>query len=317
MSISVLCACGARLYLDDLMAGQEVICPDCQEKVKAPAVKQQQPRTSLLAVVSVVLALAGAFTVVGTVAAVLVGLAALVQIARHRDRLRGVGFALLGIIVGLLFTALTLFALTTGRVYDLGGRLREGMLRDQVDTTGPLTIRRDAAGFVITRPSDRWGVARQGPIEDVVVRALANDSDLFLVQTAHYAFVDVRRQSRAAATLHGCEAEVVAGLTLQPGPALEIPDTRRAPETQARRRGSQVLPPPRNEQGEEMTRVGGRELLVEVTCGQQVWTFLIRLYRTPAGELYTLRGYTRTPLYPLAEAEIRQALDSFRIIEDR
>src|SRR5205085_2801140 len=84
-------------------------------------------RTSALALCSAVLALATAFTVVGTLAAVGLGIAALVSIGRQRDKLAGHGLAVFGIVAGAALTALTLLALTTSELFGLGGReaLRE------------------------------------------------------------------------------------------------------------------------------------------------------------------------------------------------
>src|SRR5579872_4982561 len=100
MALSLTCDCGARFEVEDTLAGQEVSCPECQQPLKAPALQALPVQTSALAIASAVLALAGAFTVVGTLAAVGLGIAALVSIARHRDRLAGSGLALFGILAG-------------------------------------------------------------------------------------------------------------------------------------------------------------------------------------------------------------------------
>src|SRR5438045_2244643 len=69
MALSLSCACGARFDVDDAQAGKEVVCPECQQSVKAPAASPAVVTTDW-ALASVVLALAGAFTVVGSLAAV-------------------------------------------------------------------------------------------------------------------------------------------------------------------------------------------------------------------------------------------------------
>src|SRR5262245_8798641 len=151
MALSLTCDCGARFEVEDTLAGQEVSCPECQHPLKVPAQGAAPPRTSLYALASAVLALIGAFTVVGTAAAVVLGVAALVSIARHRPRLTGVGFAAFGIGAGAVFTALTLFALGRGELFGFGDALRERTMADQVDLTGPLEVR--GRGFALTRPS--------------------------------------------------------------------------------------------------------------------------------------------------------------------
>src|SRR6516164_8034723 len=102
MPLSLICACGARIELEDALAGQEVACPECQQPLKAPAgdAQAQPMRTSGLAIASLVLAVTGAFTVVGTLAAVVLGLAAVGFILRRRDRLAGLGYAVAGIAIG-------------------------------------------------------------------------------------------------------------------------------------------------------------------------------------------------------------------------
>src|SRR4051812_32084289 len=119
MSLSLTCACGARFELDDTFAGQEVHCPDCQQKLQAPGLSgpASARRTSDWALASMVLALVGAFTVLGTVAAVLCGVVGLIRIGRDRDRVAGAGFALFGIVAGVIFTALTVFALVSGDLF--------------------------------------------------------------------------------------------------------------------------------------------------------------------------------------------------------
>lgn len=65
-------------------------------------------RTSGLAVMSLTFALVGAFTIVGTIAGIVLGVVALRQIARQPSKLAGVGLARAGILVGAFFTFFTL-----------------------------------------------------------------------------------------------------------------------------------------------------------------------------------------------------------------
>src|SRR5262245_30616347 len=104
MAILLTCDCGARFEVEELLAGQEVSCPECQHALQVPA-RPTPPRTNLLALASVVLCLLGAFTILGTLAAAVLGVLAIVQINRDREHLTGTGFALFGIIGGLGFTA--------------------------------------------------------------------------------------------------------------------------------------------------------------------------------------------------------------------
>ena len=84
MALTLSCSCGATFDVEDTFAGQTVSCPECHASLKAPVLRRGPLRTSGLAVASTVLALVGAFTLVGTLAAVLCGLAALVWARQER-----------------------------------------------------------------------------------------------------------------------------------------------------------------------------------------------------------------------------------------
>ena len=73
MPLSLICDCGARFEVEDALAGQTVSCPECQQPLKAPAAQRPTLRTSAFALASFLLAVVGAFTVVGTIAAVILG----------------------------------------------------------------------------------------------------------------------------------------------------------------------------------------------------------------------------------------------------
>jgi hypothetical protein len=303
------CDCGARFEVDDALAGQEITCPECQQPLKAPGRGSAPPRTSGLALASVVLALVGAFTVVGTLAAVCFGLAALVRIRRHRDRLAGAGFAVFGVVAGLTFTALTLFALSRNELFGLGGWLREHTMAGQVDTTGPLTV--DVPGGAsITRPSEKWGRVARGQGDDPAVGHLQTDRDLLLLNVSRYAYVDVkadRNNNRLPIDTY-CDLvmgdfrpRVAPGLD-EDGPFGAFSEPEPQGPWQPSRSGDFDV----------------RERAVKVRRGGQVWIFLIRVYRktddpgatTP---IYVVRGYTQARSYARNEAELRRAMDSFRV----
>src|SRR4051794_647426 len=100
MAISLTCSCGARLEIDDAFAGKVVPCPDCQRPLKTQADEPHaEPRdvpVSGLAIASVILALVGGFTVVGSLVAIGLGYLALRQIARAPDKVGGVNLARAG-----------------------------------------------------------------------------------------------------------------------------------------------------------------------------------------------------------------------------
>src|ERR1700730_6793465 len=100
MSLSLTCRCGTHFEVEESFAGQEVTCPQCQQPVKAPAAARGPIRTCDFAIASLVLALVGAFPVVGTVAAILLGIVSIIRIHRNRQRLAGMGYAVSGIVCG-------------------------------------------------------------------------------------------------------------------------------------------------------------------------------------------------------------------------
>ena len=314
MALALTCDCGARFEVEDTLAGQEVSCPECQQPLKAPALQALPVQTSALAIASAVLALAGAFTVVGTLAAVGLGVAALVSITRHRDRLAGSGLAVFGIFAGGALTGLTLLALTTSELFGLPGWLREKVMADQIDTSGPLEVVAAAGGFAITRPSEKWGQANANALEDLVLAGLQKDRDLLLVQPARNAFVDVRvvRNSKGL-TVEGCREEVLKELEsvrdnpFQDGDEDDFPQRRRPGWSRPVQVESERQLP-------ALEGAEGRELVVDIRRAGQAWRFLVRYYKKPGRPLYVIRAYTQKRNFRRVEEELRRALDSFRIL---
>src|SRR5439155_9402900 len=111
MSLALSCACGARFEVEETFAGQEISCPDCHQPMAVPSRRRQPVRTSGLAVASVVLSLVGAFTLVLTLLAALLGGVALLSIRRNGDRITGAVYAVFGMVAGLVFSGLFLVAI--------------------------------------------------------------------------------------------------------------------------------------------------------------------------------------------------------------
>jgi hypothetical protein len=59
----------------------------------------------------------------------------------------------------------------------------------------------------------------------------------------------------------------------------------------------------------------GQELVVDIHRAGQGWRLLIRFYKTKAGALYIARAYTQRRTFRRVEGELRQALDSFRLLQ--
>jgi hypothetical protein len=139
MPISVTCQCGARLEIDEKFLGKEIPCPDCQRPLptKAPAAPPpldlpDYRRTSGLAVLSLTLALVGAFTLVGTIAAIAIGILALKEIAGKSNKLDGINLARAGIVLGAIFAVITLASMVSPTVFGLDVFLREMALASRL-----------------------------------------------------------------------------------------------------------------------------------------------------------------------------------------
>lgn len=300
------CACGTRFEVDESLAGQEVLCPECQQPLQAPAAARPPLVTSGWALASVLLALLGAFTIVGTLAAVIFGIVALVTIARHRDRLTGAGFAVFGICIGVLFTVLTVVAMNAADVFGLETWIRERTMTRQVDTTGPLEVVQGIKGFAITRPSEKWGQIQDNESDDPAVGLFQNNLDLLLMQLPRHAFIDVRAlSSPPLQTLDQSEAEVLSEFETQRHNPFEDDDDFR-PATRVHRLGGGRLAAKDGMEGREMT--------LELRCGGKPWLVLIRLHRRDNGRIYVVRAYAPKRRFDAIRGELVSALNSFRIL---
>jgi hypothetical protein len=308
MPISLTCDCGARFEVEDGLAGREVGCPECQAPLAVPASPSAPPRTSGLALASTILALVGAFTVLGTVAAVVVGVLALSAIARDRQRLTGTGFALFGIVAGIAFTALTLFALGTNELFGLGGYVRERAMAGRVDTSGPLAV--SGTDWTITRPSEKWGRVQGDRSDDPAVWDLQASRDLLLMNLAQHAYIDVHKEANPHPQTLDWQLDTTfkQEFTGQGGAEQDRPPMRLAPP---RRLSDRRLPESGTAEGHEAIYTGRR--------GGQRWTFIVRAYRRlkdgpqGGGPVYFVRAYAPTRRFKDLEDELRKALDSFRI----
>jgi hypothetical protein len=322
MALSLTCACGARFEVEDTLAGQEIRCPECAQPLKAPALRQAPRRTSGFALASVVLALTGAFTILGTLAAIALGVVALVHVARNREQITGASFAVFGIAVGVVFTGLTLLAFSSNGLFGLSGLVNRAKLasRVQIDYPGPLEVEVPEKGFALTRPSKTWGVINlkgaatktEDPILDALFHA---NPDLLLVQPERYAFVDVRREALdGVRTMDACQENFLQDLRADRRAARDPwsdPEVGPARVTGVVLRQSRKLEPDKG--------VERRELLVDLTVGRETWSFLVRLDKTPDGQLYVTRAYARKRDFRDAGLikELRQALESFRILKEK
>jgi hypothetical protein len=307
MAISLTCDCGVLLEVDETFAGQTITCPDCRRALQVPAPGQEPRRTSALAITSLVLALAGAFTVVGTLLAAVLGGAALLTLKRQRDTLAGRGFAVAGLVLGLVLTGVTLFAYTSVELFGLDALLHEPQWAGKLDYDGPLEVERPRDGFSITRPSKDWGV----------LKTRRSDADFFpghtpegvlLVNPKEGAYVAVVPVSVPDNwTLEECRDKAkdeFARLDLASG---DGPGRHTLP-ARVTVVSSKTLP----DKGDTETA----ELVVVKQARRQERKFVLRVVRNKRDTImYLVAGGARSSHFAAHEAELRRALDSFRTLE--
>jgi hypothetical protein len=303
MALTLVCRCGTRFTVEETFAGQAVACPECQEPVRVPAADRQRRRTSGYAVASVVLGLTFMFTVVGTAISTLLGVIALVSIARHRDRLAGAGYAWFGIVWGLLFTGLSLFAFTRGELLMVGEELQAYLNRNEIERGGPAEVLRAEDGFAISRPSDEWGVAKAK-----LHKTIGEDSSLVLVDPRRDSYLTVSAHEAGGATAAEWRENFLAYFR-QPQKKPATLNDQAAQPKKFRLRATRKAAAPAGADVEEAE--------FDVRLLNQPITFLVRFVR-PAddGKMYVLKFWCHARRYPRMEAEVRRSLDSFRLVAD-
>jgi len=322
MALSLTCVCDARFELEDTLAGQTITCPECQQPLKAPSVQTtgSARRTNLLALLSAVLAVVGAFTLIGSAAAVVLGSMALVRIGRNPEREAGSGLALFGILSGVAFTTLMLFALFAGELFGLGAWWRQKTLGDQVDITGPLEHTDGNKGFTITRPNRKWAEAVNKDFDDPFVKALASPtSDLMLISLARPVFIEVQAETVNARSLKEWENNIVAEWDTEdrPDQMAGFPGGRRGPQFRVQRE-SPFEPKLdkaslRSWKNVDVPRGEGREMEADVIVANQRWHVLVRLYRPSKNKVYVVKVFAhRKKTFQALKTEIDSILDSFK-----
>jgi hypothetical protein len=303
MTLAIDCLCGAHLEIDDKFAGQTIQCPDCRRDIQAPAteVAAARRRTSGFALASVILALVGAFTVVGTLLAAILGGLALRSIARHPDRLAGASYAIIGILLGIVLTAVSVFAYLKADIFGLDSLLREPEWAGKLDYNGPMDLGTEK--FTFSRPSKLWGVyhasdsqGAAGPRRGSVILVNVRDDAHAIVFSAPLLEQDPDDAAafRNVALADFGKSELVDLLTRQRNaPAPLTPQVRSI---------------------KQISSKGGREvqeLLLDVRLGRHERTFLVRIFHH--GDLYVVAAGARKNRFAGMEDELRRIVSSFKI----
>ena len=300
MALSIQCACGVPFEVEDTLAGQVVTCPTCQATTQAPQLDRTPIRTNGLALASVVLALVGAFTVIFTLVAVLLGALALISIKRNRDRTAGTGYAIFGILAGVMFTGLSLFLYMNFELLPVEGYWEAGWYSGMVDYSGEREVQQKDRGYAITRPSVKWGVAKQ-----TLMHQLGAEGELMLVNPHRRAYVQVMAEPVVGRNLDVFVDEVIKSYREGRN---DLHADLLAPKMggfKLRQRGPLKRP----------DGLQGVELLFDLRIGPEEFTFVEHILQ-PAGrdEFFRINGWASRRRFSHVEEELRRAIDSFRLL---
>jgi hypothetical protein len=300
MALSIQCTCGVPFEVEDSLAGQVVTCPACQASTQAPALERTPVRTSGLALASMILALVGAFTLIFTLLAVLLGACALLSIKRNREQLAGAGYAIFGIVAGTLFTGLGFFLYTKIELMPVDSYLEAGLYSSMIDYSGDREVQRKDRGYAITRPTAEWGVAKKG-----LMVQLGVDGELMLVNPHRHAYVQVITEPVFGRSLEAYADSIIksyqedrreahVGLFSPKIGGFKLRDRR----SLKRADGLQ-----------------GIELFFDMRVGGEEISYLEHILQ-PAGreEFFRINGWTSRRRFSQLEEELRRGIDSFRLI---
>lgn len=290
MLTRLTCPCGAS-FETEARPGLAVHCPECDSPITVPAPTGTPVRTSGLALASVVVGLVGLFTVVLTIVGLVLGIIALLVIARRREELAGTGYAIFGIVIGLVFTPLSLFAYSKAELFE---GLRERLLAPEMDRTGPLEVIRAKDGFAITRPSEKWGILfKPEPEASLMMVQPIRDISLGIY---------IHTNLNPFQTLENFREDVLNGFRQQAaGPrSLQVSDYRL--------KYHKRLP-------NQDTDLEAEEACFDLRFQGNRLTYLVRvLKQRNANQAYVLTGWAMARRFTQIESELRQAQSSFRLL---
>lgn len=244
---------------------------------------------------------------VGTLAAVLLGVLALLQIARDPNRVAGRGYAIAGIAIGLPMTAATIlaviFAGSSLELFGLTGMVGAAHWAGKLDFDGPMDAERPNEGFAIRRPSTKWGVYKSPslphvwqdlllvvPEEDMVVLGYADslfDRNTGIEACRDKAVRDFKNNTRVGLFNNSGSADL------------------RAPQTTEK----ETTRPPAKD------KVAMIEVLLDKRLAGEDKSFLLRVYKREGDDrMFVVIGGVRRSQFVRLEPQIREAMDGFRLL---
>jgi hypothetical protein len=308
MPFTLQCGCGVRLEVDDVFAGKSVNCPDCNQPLKVPRSHSAGFPVSMLALSSFLVALVGAFTILGSLAAVGLGIWAMISLRGKGDRLGGRGFALAGILLGLIFTGLTYWLLASPDLRGLQRFLIEREWAGRLDFSKE-DIVRVGENYLITRRKD-WGALGESAATAATPVQVTSDEPLVLVAPSLDAQlicifkpVDTKYDlSRCADdALREFKVEDRGGFFGRPGlkrPSLLFKELKRS------------------ERPLDDTQTERIELEIRKVQWRQDRTFLMHVVKNRGDNAYyVIIAGTRTQNFEALRDELKSAIEGFRVLE--
>ena len=217
MAISLKCVCGAVLQIDDAFVGRPVPCPDCNRVLDTTPPLPPPKTTSGWAVAGLVASLAGMLTLVGPMIGVLCGFLGYRQIQRD-PKVGGIQFAKAAMVLGGVFTLLSVFVLLGSDLLGVDGYLRIFARAKTLKYANSLTLKsRELTDFrVALKFADRaWGeLETRGTDEDLTLVNLWEDAHL----TVFGILADPDEDLRMKAIQRFLDSEVVKRLAPNPPP---------------------------------------------------------------------------------------------------
>lgn len=310
MPTALSCDCGARFEADAPAAGAGVPCPECGTTcwITAPAT----PRTSLFALFSLVLALMGAATFIGSLLAVSGGLVALIRIGRRPDRLGGRAFATTAVVLGLIGGALSGWVVVNREHVLQVSWLRQRVVAALADPDAAWPAATRDGGCLLPRPSPDWLRLRNDRGGDPAIDDLQTGRDVLLAHRGRRAYLDLASAGSSVPVSAAAYQTALLETLQTPRPALlgdedDAPPRHAEAQAAIRLLGDRALP--------RVDRLTGHEWAVELYRGGRTWRLLVRAYRRergPRADLYVARACAPAPVFVALESELRQALDGIR-----
>lgn len=312
MTIAITCKCSAHLEVDEKFAGQQITCPDCESSLLVPEPAQEVQHTSGLALASVVAALVGAFTIIGTLAAIAFGVVALLQIKTQPARLAGKNLAWTGIVLGVVLTGLSVFAYFSPELFGLDPMFRESQWVGKLDYSGDLHVRRPEDGFEITRPDHKWGIfiSQEAKLHR---RLSKKPQDFLMVNPSRSGYVlvlpeemafDATFDSYKEKGIHLFRHIEMTGSSLRRGFQEDV-------ELEFYKKDNRKVEKEKEKKGIEYL-----EMKVDKTYHGQTRTFLLRIVKKSGDNLlFVVAGGTDKDKFDGMEKELREILNSFHVID--